>query len=158
MNAESQALGLVQARPQPRQAWRPAEWPRPLPGGPSSPHQGPLLFALAAGALSSGLGFAAVGIALYARGPIWQAAALFGAVGLLAGLACALLHARDQGLPAGPLAARLPADELASLVRATLAKASQARQASRAASVADRQPAPAAAPARRQFASSAFGA
>ena len=105
--------------------------PRPL---------GPTLFAVLGQGLSTGLGFAAVGLALYAQGPAPAAAALFGVLGALCGTAAAILRLRLDGVPAA-LPARLPADALATLLRTMLAQAQQERQASRSGSAIDRRPA-----------------
>ncbi len=125
-------------------------------------------------------GMAGVGLALYGNGPnAWAAAQLFGAIGLVAGLACGCLHAVLAGKPVAE-PERMSPETLARLVRSTLAAAKAERQA-RPGSPADRRPigpldgaaeaptapkpvvSPAAAPATavansRQFASSAFGA
>lgn len=45
-------------------------------------------------------GFAAVGVAAYGQGPFWAAAACFGAVGALAGLACGTMDQAWRGVPA----------------------------------------------------------
>ena len=104
-----------------------------------------LAWALALGAASSACGMAAVGVALYAHGPMaWAAAQWFGAIGLVSGLVCGGLHLWLVG-PATPQATPLPAQALAGLVRATLATATAERQV-RPGSAADRQPAPAAMP------------
>ena len=83
-------------------------------------------FAVLGEGLSAGLGFAALGVALYAHGPMWAAAAWYGAFGLVAGTARAWLRLRVVGQPA-PLPAPLPADQLSELLRATLARAQQER-------------------------------
>ena len=106
--------------------------PRPL---------GPTLFAVLGQGLSSGLGFAALGLALYAQGPAPAATALFGAVGALCGAAAALLRLVIDGVQAA-LPAPLPADALRTLLR----QAQQERQASRSGSAADRRPAAVAEP------------
>ena len=79
-------------------------------------------FAVLGEGLSAGLGFAALGVALYAHGPMWAAAAWYGAFGLVAGTARAWLRLRVVGQPAP-----LPADQLSELLRATLARAQQER-------------------------------
>jgi len=115
-------------------------------------------------AASVACGFAALGLALYARGPSAMVAAqLFGAVGLLAGLLCGGLQLLLGGLPLRQ-ARPLSAPAVAELVRATLASVAAERQP-RSGSAADRRPVAAAAPlpAPRaaeapRFASSAFGA
>jgi hypothetical protein len=96
-----------------------------------------LPFALALGAASSACAFAAVGWVLYAGHPgaLW-AAQCFAAWGALSGLACGVLHLRAHGRPAHAPPA-LPADELAGLVRAAIARAASERQA-RPGSAADR--------------------
>lgn len=125
-------------------------------------------------------GMAGVGLALYGNGPnAWAAAQLFGAIGLVAGLACGCLHAVLAGKPVAE-PERLSQETLAQLVRSTLA-AAKAERLARPGSPADRRPtepldgavvvptaanpvlAPAATPAtaganNRLFASSAFGA
>lgn len=101
---------------------------------------GPTLFAVLGQGLSTGLGFAALGLALYAQGPAQAAAALFGAVGALCGTAAAALRLRLDGVPAA-LPTPMPADALATLLRTMLDQAQQDRQASRRGSAADRQPA-----------------
>ena len=104
-----------------------------------------LLANLLLGGASGACGLAAVGVALYAGGPVQaSAAALFAGVGFVAGLLCGGLHAVFEGVPAQPAAA-LPAQALAGLVRATLATAI-AERAPRSGSAADRHPAPAPAP------------
>lgn len=87
-------------------------------------------------------GFAGLGLALYAHGPALAAATLFGMVGFVSGLGCAVLQTAFVGRPA-PQTAALPADELAALVRATLASVAQERadRTSRPGSAADRRPA-----------------
>ena len=100
---------------------------------------GPTLFAVLGQSLSTGMGFAALGLALYPQGPAPAAAALFGAVGALCGTAAASLRLLLDGVPA-PLPVPMPADALASLLRTMLAQAQQDRQASRRGSAADRQP------------------
>ena len=87
-------------------------------------------------------GFAGLGLALYAHGPALAAATLFGMVGFVSGLGCAVLQTVFVGRPA-PQAAALPADELAALVRATRASVAQQRadRISRPGSAADRRPA-----------------
>lgn len=102
--------------------------------------RGPMLFAVSGQGLSTGLGFAALGFALYAEGPAWPAAALFGAFGAVCGVASAVLRLVRDGEPP-PLPVPLPADELASLLRSTLAEAQRQRRATRGGSPADRQPA-----------------
>ena len=116
-------------------------------------------------------GMAGIGLALYGNGPqAWAAAQLFGAIGLVAGLACGCLHAVLAGQPVAE-PERLSKEALAHLVRSTLA-AAKAERLARPGSPADRRPTgqpddavvvPAARPASadagsRQFASSAFGA
>ena len=99
-----------------------------------------LLLALALGSASAACAFAAVGWSLYAQHPAAAfAAACFAAWGALAGLACGGLHLHLHGRPA-PAPAPLPPDALASLVRATLARAAAERLA-RPGSAADRRPA-----------------
>lgn len=84
-------------------------------------------------------GMAGVGLALYGNGPnAWAAAQLFGAMGLVAGLACGCLHAVLAGQPV-PEPERLSPEALAQLVRSTLASAKAERQA-RPGSAADRRP------------------
>lgn len=112
----------------------------------------PLLMVLLGGA-SMACAFAAMGVALYAHGPSAAAALLFGSMGALAGLLCAVLQWVFDGLPV-PQRAALPAEALARLVRATLASAASERPA-RPGSAADPRPAPADA---RRVANSAFGA
>ena len=106
---------------------------------------GPTLFAVLGQGLSTGMGFAAVGLALYAQGPAPAAAALFGALGALCGATAAILRLRLDGVPAA-LPAPLPADALATLLRTMLAQALQDRQASRSGSAIDRRPAAVAEP------------
>lgn len=101
---------------------------------------GPMLFAVLGQGLSTGMGFAALGMAFYAQGPAQAAAALFGAVGVLCGTAAAILRLLLDGVPAA-LPESLPAETLAALLRTTLAEAQRQRQASRIGSVADRRPA-----------------
>lgn len=102
---------------------------------------GPTLFAVFGQGLSTGMGFAALGLALYAQGPATAAAALlFGAVGALCGATAAILRLVLDGVPAA-LPVPLPAEALAALLRTTLAQAQQERQASRSGSAADRRPA-----------------
>ena len=101
---------------------------------------GPTLFAVLGQSLSTGMGFAALAMALYAQGPASAAAALFGAVGVLCGAAAASLRLLLDGVPA-VLPAPMPADALATLLRTMLAQALQDRQASRSGSAADRRPA-----------------
>ena len=86
-------------------------------------------------------GMAGVGLALYGNGPnAWAAAQLFGAMGLVAGLACGCLHAVLAGQPVPvPEPERLSPEALAQLVRSTLASAKAERQA-RPGSAADRRP------------------
>ena len=94
------------------------------------------------GGASGGCGFAALGVALYAGSPAQASAAvLFAGFGFVAGLMCGGLHAVFEGLPTPP-AATMPAEVLASLVRATLASA-VAERAPRSGSAADRRPSPA---------------
>lgn len=84
-------------------------------------------------------GMAGVGLALYGNGPqAWAAAQLFGAIGLVAGLACGCLHAVLAGQPVAE-PARLSPEALAELVRSTLAAAKAERQ-TRPGSAADRRP------------------
>ena len=92
--------------------------------------------------VSLACGFAGLGLALYANGPALAAAALFGMVGFVSGLGCAVLQTAFVGRPA-PQPAALPADELAALVRATLASVAQERadRTTRPGSAADRRPA-----------------
>jgi hypothetical protein len=99
-----------------------------------------LALALAMGGASTACALAAVGWTLYAGHPeaVWVAQC-FAAWGFVAGLACGGLHLYAHGRPA-PAPAALPPDALASLVRATLAKAAAERQA-RPGSAADRRPA-----------------
>ena len=99
-----------------------------------------LALAMAMGAASAACAFAAVGWTLYADHPqaLW-AAQCFGAWGALAGLACGALHLQAHGRPAHAPPA-LPADELAGLVRAAIARAAAERQA-RPGNAADRVPA-----------------
>lgn len=105
-----------------------------------------LATAFAMGGLSSGCAFAAVGLALYAQGPLaWDAAWLFGGFGLVAGMACAGLHWVFDGMPAQERSTLAP-EALAAMVRATLAGAA-AERAQRPGSAADRKPATGAAPA-----------
>ena len=88
------------------------------------------------GGASSACGFAAVAVALYGGGPAQASAvALFAGFGFVTGLACGGLHAVIDGPPAQPAAA-MPPKALASLVRATLARA-VAERAPRAGSAAD---------------------
>lgn len=101
---------------------------------------GPMLFAVLGQGLSTGMGFAALGLALYAPGPAQAAAALFAAIGAACGVAAAILRLWLDGVPAA-LPVPLPADSLAALLRTTLAQAQRQRQASRIGSVADRLPA-----------------
>ncbi|OYU89444.1 MAG: hypothetical protein CFE45_24190 [Burkholderiales bacterium PBB5] len=140
--------------------------------------------AIAFSGASLACGMAGIGLALYGNGPqAWAAAQLFGAIGLVAGLACGCLHAVLAGQPVAE-PERLSPEALAQLVRTTVAAAKAERQA-RPGSAADRRPtephvltaaeaapdaaaappeaSPAAAPTPatsngRQFASSAFGA
>ena len=118
-----------------------------------------LAFTVVVGSTSAALGFAGLGLALYANGPALSAAVLFGTVGAAAGLACAALHAVFDGLPQ-PRATPVPGDELARLVRVTLGNAAtgRARGAGRPGTAADRKPAQPALADKRQFSSSAFGA
>ena len=114
-----------------------------------------LLANLLLGGASGACGLAAVGVALYAGGPVQaSAAALFAGVGFVAGLLCGGLHAVFEGLPAQP-AAVMPPQALAGLVRATLATAI-AERAPRSGSAADRHPAPTPTPAPAQLASAAL--
>jgi hypothetical protein len=114
---------------------------------------------------SGACGFAALGLALYARSPSAAAAALlFGSIGFVCGVVCNGLQAV---LSARPEPAPLPPQALAGMLRATLAAAAGDR-APRAGSAAARRPAAAVPPpahavppkpaADRRFASSAFGA
>lgn len=112
----------------------------------------PLLMVLL-GSASMACAFAALGVALYAHGPSVAAALLFGSIGGLAGLLCALLQWVFDGLPV-PQRAALPAEALARMVRGTLASAASERPA-RPGSAADRRLAPAAA---HRVANSAFNA
>ena len=101
-----------------------------------------------AGSISAALGFAGLGLALYANGPAGPAALLFGTVGAVAGALCSGLHIVFDGPPQVQPAA-VPVDELARLVRATLANAAGPRPAG-SGTARDRQPvlpAPAPAPA-----------
>lgn len=100
---------------------------------------GPTLFAVLGQGLSTGLGFAALGLALYAQGPASAAAALFAAVGVLCGTAAASLRLLLEGVPAA-LPVPLPAEALAALLRNLLAQTQQDRQATRSGSAADRRP------------------
>lgn len=99
-----------------------------------------LALALALGGASTACALAALGWTLYAGHPdaVWVAQC-FAAWGFVAGLACGGLHLHAHGRPA-PAPAALPPDALASLVRATLARAAAERQA-RPGSAADRRPA-----------------
>jgi hypothetical protein len=99
-----------------------------------------LVLALAMGAASTACALAAVGWTLYAGHPdaAWVAQC-FAAWGWVAGLACGGLHLYAHGRPA-PAPASLPPDAMASLVRATLARAAAERQ-DRPGSAADRRPA-----------------
>ena len=100
-----------------------------------------LLLAFALGGLSGAAGFAAVGMALYAQGPLaWDAAWLFAGFGLVAGLVCSALHWVFDGMPAQERSTVSP-DALAAMVRATLAGAA-AERAQRPGSAADRRPTP----------------
>lgn len=101
--------------------------------------RGPLLFAVLGLGLSAGLAFAAVGVALHAQGPTWPAALLFGAVGAACGMAAAVLRLAQEGVPP-PLPVPMPAEELASLLRSTLAEAQRQRRATRVGVPADRRP------------------
>jgi hypothetical protein len=119
------------------------------------------------GGASSACGFAALGLALYARSPsALEAATLFGGIGFVCGMVCNGLQALLAGLP-GHGQAPLQPQELAGMVRATLAAAAGER-APRAGSAAGLRP-PAVIPTTgdakspgsaddRRFASSAFGA
>ncbi len=91
------------------------------------------------GGVSGACGFAALGLSLYAATQPLAAAALFGAFGFAVGALCVLLTPLRQRLPA-QRQADLPADALASMVRATLAQAAAERSA-RPGSAADRRPA-----------------
>jgi hypothetical protein len=99
-----------------------------------------LALALGMSGASTACALAAVGWTLYAGHPdaVWVAQC-FAAWGFVAGLACGGLHLHAHGRPA-PAPAALPPDALASLVRATLARAASERQA-RPGSAADRRPA-----------------
>ena len=99
-----------------------------------------LALALCMGGASTACALAAVGWTLYAGHPdaVWVAQC-FAAWGFVAGLACGGLHLYAHGRPA-PAPAALPPDAMASLVRATLARAVAERQA-RPGSAADRRPA-----------------
>jgi hypothetical protein len=88
---------------------------------------------------SGACGFAALGLALYASGPALAGATVFGVFGFAVGALCTVLTPLRQGLPV-QRQADLPADALASMVRATLAQATAERGA-RTGSAADRQPA-----------------
>ncbi|MBP7666180.1 MAG: hypothetical protein KA774_04985 [Burkholderiaceae bacterium] len=105
-----------------------------------------LALALCMGGASTACALAAVGWTLYAGHPdaVWVAQC-FAAWGFVAGLACGGLHLYAHGRPA-PAPAALPPDAMASLVRATLARAAAERQA-RPGSAADRRPATEPAPA-----------
>lgn len=108
---------------------------------PPTPRRlGPTLFAVLGQGLSTGMGFAALGLALYAQGSAPLAAALFGAVGALCGLAAASLRLLQDGVPAA-LPTPMSADALAALLRAMLAQIQRDRLAGRRGSAADRQPA-----------------
>lgn len=107
---------------------------------PTQRSLGPTLFAVLGQGLSTGMGFAALGLALYALGPAPAAAALFGAVGLLCGVAAASLRLVLDGVPAA-LPVPLSGEALATLLRTALAQAQQERQAARSGSAADRGPA-----------------
>lgn len=100
------------------------------------------LVVLVVSGASLACGFAGLGLALYAHGPALAAATLFGLVGFVSGLGCAVLQTAFVGRPA-PQPAALPADELAALVRATLASVAQERadRSTRPGSAADRRPA-----------------
>ena len=114
-----------------------------------------LLANLLLGGASGACGLAAVGVALYAGGPVQaSAAALFAGVGFVAGLLCGGLHAVFEGVPAQPAAA-LPAQALAGLVRATLAT-EIAERAPRSGSAADRHSTPTPTPTPTQLASAAL--
>lgn len=116
-----------------------------------------LAFSVLGGSASAALGFAGLGLALYANGPAHAAAALFGAVGAVAGLVCAGLHIVVDGLPK-PQPVAAPSDEVARLVRATLAKAASTRTA-RPGSAAQRQmPQPAVVASAQPLHNSAVGA
>jgi len=88
-----------------------------------------LALALCMGGASTACALAAVGWTLYAGHPdaVWVAQC-FAAWGFVAGLACGGLHLYAHGRPA-PAPAALPPDAMASLVRATLARAAAERQA-----------------------------
>ena len=96
-------------------------------------------FVVLGSGLSSAMGFAGVGLALYASGPALLASGLFAAVGAAFGAGLAVLRYRVEGAPA-PRAEPMPAEDLARLVRSTLAAAQQERQAGRSGSAADRRP------------------
>ena len=103
-----------------------------------------LVLALLMGGASTACALAAVGWTLYAQHPqALLAAQCFAAWGFVAGLACGALHLHAHGRPAHAPPA-LPADELAGLVRAAIARAAAERQA-RPGSAADRVPVPGAA-------------
>lgn len=102
--------------------------------------RGPMLFAVLGLGLSTGLAFAAVGVALYAQGPFWTAAWLFGAFGAFCGVAAAVLRLAQEGVPP-PLPVPLPPEELASLLRSTLAEAQRQRRATRSDAPAGHRPA-----------------
>lgn len=101
--------------------------------------------------LSAGLGFAALGVALYAQGPMWAAAAWYGAFGLVAGSARAWLRLRTLGPPQAP-PPPLPEAEVTRLLRSALAQAQQARAARPGAPARERerQPQPEPMPTQRQ--------
>lgn len=97
-----------------------------------------LVFALFVSGASMACGFAAVGLALYAHSPsVNAAAALFGSYGFVVGLLCGGLHLVLDGL-AVRAQSPLTSEEMAGLVRATLAHAAAERKA-RAGSAADRK-------------------
>jgi hypothetical protein len=102
-----------------------------------------LVLALLASGASVACGFAALGLALYARSPAAEAAAgFFAAIGFCAGLVCGGLHAVFDGLPA-PATTSLPPEALAGLVRATLGSAAAESASARPGTAADRQASPA---------------
>ena len=98
-----------------------------------------LCLALVMGGASTACLLAAFGWMLYAGHPdAPRAAQIFAGWGFLSGLAFGGLHLYFHGQPA-PTPAGLPADALASLVRATLDRAA-AERLSRPGSAADRRP------------------
>lgn len=97
-----------------------------------------LVFALFVSGASMACGFAAVGLALYAHSPsVNAAAALFGSYGFVVGLLCGGLHLVLDGL-AVRAQSPLTSEEMAGLVRATLAHAVTERK-TRAGSAVDRK-------------------